>query len=71
VTVTTDFETAQAIFVDQDPAVAMQSFMAGKVKVQGDMMQLMALQTTVTPEHEVAQAVADEIAAITERVDPT
>ncbi|MDG2040039.1 MAG: SCP2 sterol-binding domain-containing protein, partial [Ilumatobacter sp.] len=38
VTVTTDYETAKALFVDQDPAVAMQSFMNGKIKVQGDMM---------------------------------
>lgn len=68
VTVTTDFQTAQAIFVDQDPAVAMQSFMAGRVKIQGDMMQLMTLQTVATPDHEAGQAVADEIAAITEPV---
>ncbi|MEL6892943.1 MAG: SCP2 sterol-binding domain-containing protein [Actinomycetota bacterium] len=67
VTVTTDYATAQAIFVDQDPAVAMQSFMAGKVKVQGDMMKLMALQATITPDDDAAQEVADEIAAITER----
>lgn len=65
VTVTTDYATAQAIFVDQDPTVAMQSFMSGKVKVQGDMMKLMAMQTVVDPEDERAQLVADEIAAIT------
>ncbi|MEM1333988.1 MAG: SCP2 sterol-binding domain-containing protein [Actinomycetota bacterium] len=70
VTVTTDYPTAQAIFVDQDPAVAMQSFMAGKVKVQGDMMKLMALQTTISPDDERAQQVADEIAAITAPADP-
>lgn len=65
VTVTTDYATAQAIFIDQDPTVAMQSFMAGKVKVQGDMMKLMALQTTVDPDDETAQIVAQEIASIT------
>src|SRR5690349_3544433 len=31
-TVTTDYETAQKLFVDQDPAAGMQAFMAGKVK---------------------------------------
>ncbi len=69
VTVTTDYVTAQAIFVDQDPAVAMQSFMEGRVKVQGDMMKLMMLQTTVNPDDERAQVVAEKIAAITVRSD--
>ncbi len=67
VTVTTDYVTAQAIFVDQNPEMAMQSFMAGKVKVQGDMMKLMVLQTTINPDDELGHAAADEIAAITER----
>lgn len=65
VTVTTDYVTAQAIFVDQDPEHAMQSFMAGRVKVQGDLMKLMAMQTVVDPADERAAMVADEIAAIT------
>ena len=61
----TDYETARALIVDRDPAVAMQSFMAGKVRVQGDMMKLMALQTAV-PQNEFSEQVAEEIAAITE-----
>ena len=61
----TDYDTARALIVDRDPAVAMQSFMAGKVRVQGDMMKLMALQTAV-PENEFSEQVAEEIAAITE-----
>ena len=61
----TDYETARALIVDRDPAVAMQSFMAGKIRVQGDMMKLMALQTAV-PNNEYSDQVADEIAAITE-----
>ena len=65
VTVTTDYITAQAIFVDQDPEQAMQSFMTGKVKVQGDLMKLMAMQAVVDPTDERAAMVADEIAAIT------
>ena len=43
-TVTVDYETAKAIFVDQNPQAGMQAFMAGKVKVQGDMTKLMAMQ---------------------------
>ena len=61
----TDYETARALIVDRDPALAMQAFMAGKIRVQGDMMKLMALQTAV-PENEFSEQVAEEIAAITE-----
>ena len=61
----TDYETARALIVDRDPAIAMQSFMAGKIRVQGDMMKLMALQTAV-PANEFSEQVAEEIAAITE-----
>ena len=44
VTLTTDYATARALFVDQDPQAAMQAFMSGKIKVQGDMSKLMMLQ---------------------------
>ncbi len=54
VTVTTDYDTAKAMFVDQDPAVAMQSFMTGKIKVQGDMMKLMAMQTPMPQDDHLA-----------------
>jgi putative sterol carrier protein len=64
-TVTTDYDTAKALFVDLDQATAMQAFMSGKIKVQGDMMKMMALQTAV-PENEFTGKIADEIKAITE-----
>ena len=44
-TVTLDYETAKAIFVDGNPQAGMQAFMAGKIKVQGDMTKLMAMQS--------------------------
>jgi hypothetical protein len=66
-TVTTDYATARALLVEQDPAAAMQAFMSGKIKVQGDMMKLMAMQTSV-PDDEVARQVAEEIRQIT-RID--
>ena len=43
VTVTVDYATAKAIFVDGNPQAGMQAFMAGKIKVQGDMTKLMAM----------------------------
>ena len=64
VTVTTDYVTARKLFVDQDAAAAMQAFMGGKVKVQGDMMKMMALQTAM-PTDEASQAITAEIKAIT------
>jgi hypothetical protein len=64
VTVTTDYETAKAIFVDQDLAAGMQAFMTGKVQVQGDLMKLMAMQSSL-PTDEASRQIADEIKAIT------
>ena len=61
----TDYATAKAMMVDQDPTVAMQSFLAGKIKVQGDMMKLMAMQTAM-PANEFSERVAAEIREITE-----
>ena len=64
-TLTTDYDTARKIFVDQDQAAGMQAFMAGKIKVQGDMMKMMAMQTSM-PQDDVAKTIADEIKDITE-----
>jgi putative sterol carrier protein len=62
-TVTVDWETAKAIFVDQNPQAGMQAFMAGKIKVQGDMTKLMAMQQGVPDPN--AQAIAEKIKEIT------
>ena len=43
-TVTLDYATAKAILVEGNPQAGMQAFMAGKVKVDGDMTKLMAMQ---------------------------
>ena len=42
--VTLDYATAKAILVDGNPQAGMQAFMAGKIKVEGDMTKLMAMQ---------------------------
>ena len=63
-TVTVDWATAKAIFVDQNPQAGMQAFMAGKIKVQGDMTKLMAMQSgAVDP---AAAELAARIAELTE-----
>ena len=63
-TVTTDYVTARQVFVDQDQAAGMQAFMAGKIKVQGDMMKMMALQTAM-PQDEIATQISTEIKDLT------
>lgn len=48
-TVTVDYLTAKAILVEGNPQAATQAFMAGKIRVEGDMAKLMlALQGTPT-----------------------
>ena len=64
VTVTVDYATAKAIFVDQNPQAGMQAFMAGKIKVQGDMTKLMAMQQSGADP--MAAEVASRIKSITE-----
>ena len=62
-TVTLDYVTAKAILVDGNPQAGMQAFMAGKIKVQGDMTKMMAMQSG-TPDPTQAE-IAAKIKAIT------
>jgi putative sterol carrier protein len=63
-TVTVDYATAKAILVDGNAAAGMQAFMAGKVRVDGDMAKLLALQSG--PADAAAADLAAQIRAITE-----
>jgi hypothetical protein len=61
-TVTLDYETAKAILVDGDAQAAMQAFMSGRIKIDGDMSLLLALQSTpVDPDHQELAARVREI----------
>jgi hypothetical protein len=62
--VTVDYITAKSILIDGNAQAGMQAFMAGKVKVEGDIAKLMALQT-VNPDA-TAQELAERLKAITE-----
>jgi len=64
-TVTVDYLTAKAILVDNNPQAAMQAFMAGKIRVEGDMAKLMALQA-VAPADASAQQLASRLRDITD-----
>jgi len=63
-TITTDFDTARSLFVDQDPTASMQAFMSGRIKVDGDITRLMMMQTAI-PQTDISLQVAAEIKAIT------
>ncbi len=62
--VTLDYATAKAILVDGNPQAGMQAFMAGKIKVEGDMSKLMAMQAQAPDA--AAEEVAERVKAITE-----
>ncbi len=64
-TITVDYATAKAIFVGLDFTAAMQAFMAGKVKVQGDITKLMALGTPAADPDPKAVAIAKAVRDIT------
>lgn len=63
-TVTLDYATAKAILVEGNPQAGMQAFMSGKIKVDGDMTKLMAMQAG--PVDPRAAEVAAAIQEITE-----
>jgi len=65
VTVTVDWTTARSVFIDQDPAAAMQAFMSGRIAVDGDITKMLAMQSTASAPTEEARAVSDALRAIT------
>ena len=62
--VTLDYATAKAIFVEGNPQAGMQAFMAGKIKIEGDMTKLMVMQSG--PIDPIAAEVAGKIKEITQ-----
>jgi putative sterol carrier protein len=44
-TITVDYAVLKAILVDGDPQAAMAAFLAGRIKVDGDITKLLALQS--------------------------
>ena len=64
-TVTTDYATARSVFALADPAVAMQAFMAGKIRIEGDLAKLMALQASNLQPDPLAAEVTQRVKDIT------
>ncbi|MBF7691088.1 MULTISPECIES: SCP2 sterol-binding domain-containing protein [Acinetobacter] len=63
-TLNMDADTLKKVFLQFDMTAAMQAFMTGKIKVQGDMSQLMTLQTAKPSQEQ--KALFKEILAHTE-----
>lgn len=64
VRVSLDYQTAKDVLVDQNAEAAMSAFLAGKVKVEGDMTKLLNYQSTPPSEHQ--RELAEALRAITE-----
>lgn len=64
-TVTVDWATARALFVDQDAAAAMQAFMGGRIAVDGDITKLLSMQATAMAPDEESMAIAAALREIT------
>ena len=61
---TVPYETAKKLFIDGDQSAAMQAFMSGQIKVEGDMTKVMALQSaSPTAEHQAFQAKLADLTA--------
>jgi hypothetical protein len=63
ISITVDWATAKALLIDGNPQAAMSAFMAGKVRVEGDMAKLVALQNS--PGDARSEAVIERLRAIT------
>ena len=64
VTITTDYQTARKIFLEQDPTAAMIALMSGFIKVDGDIVKMMTMQEII-PQDDIGKEVALEILSIT------
>ena len=63
--VTVDYDTAKAILIEGNPQAGMQAFMAGKIKVEGDMAKLLALQAAPVGADSSAAEMANRLREIT------
>ena len=63
--VTVDYDTAKAILIEGNPQAGMQAFMSGKIRVEGDMAKLMALQAAPVDGDSRAAEMANRLKEIT------
>lgn len=68
-TITVDYATARAVFVTRDQQEVMQSFLAGKILVDGDATKLLALQPTPSDVDPLALEMYRRLDALTSKDD--
>lgn len=64
-TLTLDYGTARAIIVEQDGQAAMQAYLGGRIKVQGDLTKLLLLQGMMGNPDPIGVEAANRITAMT------
>jgi hypothetical protein len=62
---TVPYDVARQLFVDGNPQVAMQAFMSGQLRIEGDMSQLMMMQSSVMAPNERQLALHQRLRDIT------
>ncbi|MBV8159615.1 MAG: SCP2 sterol-binding domain-containing protein [Acidimicrobiia bacterium] len=60
---TVPFEVAKSTFIEGNQQAAMQAFMSGQIKIEGDMTKIMAMQAA--PPNSAQQQLADKLRGIT------
>jgi hypothetical protein len=60
------YTIARKIFVDRDNSAAMQAFMSGQIQIEGDMMQLMSMQSAANTTTEASLRLMKRVTEITE-----
>ncbi len=62
--ITVPYDVAKAMLIEGNPQAAMQAFMSGQIKVEGDMTKLMAMQSMgSSPEQEAFQQKIQDMTA--------
>jgi hypothetical protein len=62
---TLPYDVAKDMFINGNQQAAMQAFMSGKIKVEGDMTKLMAMQGSANPDPAAAEALQKRIKEVT------
>jgi hypothetical protein len=62
---TLPYDGAKDMFINGNQQAAMQAFMSGKIKVEGDMTKLMAMQSGPQPDPAAAEALQKKILEVT------
>jgi hypothetical protein len=62
---TVPYDVARSMFIEGNQAAAMQAFMSGQIKVEGDMTRLMAMQAGGHGDPAAAAALQEKLRAIT------